>query len=58
VLRTLLTGPADVRAQLGARGRAFVETWHRPETVAARVAADYERAVGARRVHGRRPTPR
>jgi glycosyltransferase involved in cell wall biosynthesis len=43
VLRGLLSGSRD---ELGRRSRAFVERWHDPHTIAARLCAAYERAAG------------
>jgi glycosyltransferase involved in cell wall biosynthesis len=47
VLRELATSRKHELTELGRRGRAFVERWHDPGTIAARVVADYERALGS-----------
>ena len=45
VLRRLLTTDRDRLPELGARSRAFVERWHDPQTVAARMLRTYERIL-------------
>jgi glycosyltransferase involved in cell wall biosynthesis len=45
VLRELAN--SDKLADVGRRGRAFVERWHDPLRIAERVVADYERALGS-----------
>lgn len=44
-LRALLREPRARLEDIGRRGRAFVEKWHDPLTVAARLKADYEAAI-------------
>ena len=48
VLRDWLTSRRAELPEVGARGRAYVECWHDPRTVAASLKRDYERAAGAR----------
>lgn len=48
VLREWLTTRRAELPALGARSRTFVERWHDPRAVAARLKADYERAVAER----------
>jgi len=43
VLRSLLRSPSSDLAALGQRSRAYVERWHDPLKLAARIKADYER---------------
>jgi len=45
VLRRLLTTDRETLPELGARSRAFVERWHDPRTVAARMLRTYERIL-------------
>jgi hypothetical protein len=47
VLSELAGGRRGDVAELGRRGRAFVERWHDPLEIARRVVADYERALSA-----------
>lgn len=42
VLGDLLRAPASERAQLGRRGRAYVERWHDPIKIAGDLRAEYE----------------
>jgi glycosyltransferase involved in cell wall biosynthesis len=51
VLREWLTTRRDELPEVGRRGRAFVERWHDPRTIAARMKDAYERSV--KRVPGR-----
>jgi glycosyltransferase involved in cell wall biosynthesis len=46
VLHQLAARPHAELAEIGVRGRAFVERWHDPLAVAQRTKADYERALG------------
>jgi glycosyltransferase involved in cell wall biosynthesis len=46
VLRSWLTERRPELAEVGRRSRAFVERWHDPTAIAARLKADYERALG------------
>jgi glycosyltransferase involved in cell wall biosynthesis len=48
VLNELLTSRRGELAELGRRGRAYVERWHDPLRIAKRIVADYEAAVAAR----------
>jgi glycosyltransferase involved in cell wall biosynthesis len=48
VLKELLTSRRVELAELGRRGRAYVERWHDPLRIAKRIVADYEAAVAAR----------
>jgi glycosyltransferase involved in cell wall biosynthesis len=45
VLRRVLTVDRDKLPELGARSRAFVERWHDPRTIAARMLQTYERIL-------------
>jgi glycosyltransferase involved in cell wall biosynthesis len=49
VLKELLTSRRGELAELGRRGRAYVERWHDPLGIAKRIVADYEIALGRRR---------
>ena len=49
VLRDWLTGPRERLHEAGDRGRAYVERWHDPLRIAARLKADYEAILEARR---------
>ena len=51
-LRLLATERRAALGELGRRGRAFVERWHDPITIAERVVGDYERALARRRTGG------
>jgi hypothetical protein len=53
VLHKLLTGGRDRLKNLGRRSRSYVERWHDPRLLAARLAADYHEA-GSRRGGGSR----
>lgn len=44
VLKELLSRPAAELAELGARGRRYIERWHDPMAIAQRLKADYEHA--------------
>lgn len=48
-LRDWLTTRRGALADLGRRSRAYVERWHDPHTIAARVVKDYEDVVRERR---------
>lgn len=49
VLRRLATSERLLLHELGRRGRAYVERWHDPRTVAARVKGVYEEIMASRR---------
>jgi len=46
VLRSLAESSHQKLAEIGARGRAYVERWHHPGQIAASVIADYRVALG------------
>jgi len=46
-LKTWLTARRDALADAGRRGRAYVETWHDPLEIAARLKTDYEAITAA-----------
>lgn len=48
-LKTWLTRRRGELADVGRRGRAYVEAWHDPLKIAARLKADYESICAARR---------
>jgi glycosyltransferase involved in cell wall biosynthesis len=49
VLKRLLGEDAGQLARLGERSRAYVEHWHDPRSIAARLKADYEGVIARRR---------
>ena len=46
VLRDCARGPRERLREIGARSRGYVERWHDPLKVAARLKLDYQRALG------------
>lgn len=48
VLRDWLTRPRSQRIEQGLKGRQYVERWHNPAAVAARLLDDYAQALQAR----------
>lgn len=48
VLRDWLTRPRSQRIEQGLKGRRYVERWHNPGLIAARLLTDYRRALQAR----------
>ena len=51
VLRTWLTTGFAELGPLGARSRAYVEKWHDPTTIAARIVEDYRAAIERKSEH-------
>jgi glycosyltransferase involved in cell wall biosynthesis len=51
VLREWLTTRRSELAEVGSRGRAYVEKWHDPLQIAERLKADYEAILADRRTH-------
>jgi glycosyltransferase involved in cell wall biosynthesis len=49
VLRRLLSASRGELAEIGRRGRAYVERWHDPKTIAAGLIRDYQTALAAKR---------
>jgi len=49
VLKDLLTARRGELAEIGRRGREYVQRWHDPLRIAERLVADYEAAVAGRR---------
>jgi hypothetical protein len=49
VLRSMLTTRRTELADLGARGREYVERWHDPARIARRLKNDYETVLGDRK---------
>lgn len=54
VLKEWLTTRREELPAVGARGRAFVERWHDPLKIAARLKSDYEAILASKRRGGRR----
>ncbi|MFY2005749.1 MULTISPECIES: glycosyltransferase family 1 protein [Achromobacter] len=53
VLERVLAMPRTELLALARKSRAFVEKWHDPQVVAARIKADYEQALGESKSLGR-----
>ncbi len=49
VLKDLLTARRGELAEIGRRGREYVQRWHDPLRIAERLVADYEAALAGRR---------
>jgi hypothetical protein len=52
VLKDLLTTRRGELAEIGRRGRVYVERWHDPRRIAGEIVADYRAAVERRRSRG------
>lgn len=49
VLRRLILAGPEALAEIGRRGRAYVERWHDPKTIAAGLISDYRAALAAKK---------